>query len=61
MFSFVYILAAPRGMQELSSLTRDRTHALYSGSTEYYPLDRLVWIIFKYVQFSGVKYLHSVV
>ena len=28
------VLATPQGMQDLSSSTRDRTHAPYSGSTE---------------------------
>ena len=35
LFNFVSILATPHGMQELSSLSRDWTRALYSGGTEY--------------------------
>ena len=33
-FFFFYFLAAPHGMQDLSSPTRDRTHAPCSGSAE---------------------------
>ena len=31
---FIYLLAMPFGMWDLSSLTRNQTHAPYSGSTE---------------------------
>ena len=30
-YLFIYLLATPRGLQDLSSLTRDRTRALSSG------------------------------
>ena len=33
-FFFFFFLAAPHGMWDLSSLTRDRTHAPCSGSAE---------------------------
>ena len=40
LFYFIYLfLAAPRGMWDLSSPTRDGTQAACSGSTESYLLD----------------------
>ena len=38
-FFFFFFLAAPRGMQNLSSLIRDQTHAPCRGSAESSPLD----------------------
>ena len=35
----IFLLAVPRGLQNLSSPTRDRTHALGSESAECQPLD----------------------
>ena len=37
--SFVFFLAMLHGMQDLSSPTRDQTHAPCIGSTESQPLD----------------------
>ena len=34
LFIYLFILAALRGMRDLSSLTRDRTRAPYIGSVE---------------------------
>ena len=39
LFLFIYFLAVPRGMQDLSSPTRDQTRAPCIGSTESEPLD----------------------
>ena len=38
-FFFLIFLATPGGMRDLSSLTRDGTHAPCSGSVESQPLD----------------------
>ena len=36
---YLFIFAVPRGLWVFSSLTRDQTQALSSGSTEFLPLD----------------------
>ena len=40
--NFCFFPAVPRGLRELSSLTRDQTCTLCNGKAESYPLDHQV-------------------